>query len=79
MPVSNVLKFVKSTRITLVIFFIYDVDLGLFIFIILHPYKTPFFPYSCYSSFSDILLSQKSSPIVFGFLRENMRVTVFVP
>ena len=40
MPVSNVLKFVKSTRTTLVIFFIYDVDLGLFIFIILHPYKT---------------------------------------
>ena len=39
-PVSNVLKFVMSTRTTLVIFFIYDVDLGIFIFIILLPYKT---------------------------------------
>ena len=34
MPVSNVLNFVKSTRTTLVNFFIHDVDLGLFIFII---------------------------------------------
>ena len=40
MPVSNVLNFVKSTRTTLVNFFIHDVDLGLFIFIILDPYKT---------------------------------------
>ena len=40
MPVSIVLKFVMSTRTTLVIFSISDVDLGLFIFLILHPYKT---------------------------------------
>ena len=52
MPVSKVLNFVKPalgipamppvpTRTTLVNFFIHDVDLGLLIFMILDPYKTP--------------------------------------
>ena len=51
MPVSNVLNFVKPalgmptippvlTRTILINFFIHDVDLGLFIFMILDPYKT---------------------------------------
>ena len=53
MPVSTVLKFVMSTRTTLVIFSISDIDLGLFIFIILHPYKTPSiisFPDECHGN-----------------------------